>query len=664
MFEIRHAVCSIAVIICLATASALAGPPLENLDRGTAAVRQPDGSVFVSWRLLGTDDDGVQFKVYRHSGDGEPVEVQSGRAGGATNLVDTDAPEDSSLEYSVRVVVEGQEQESSSPVKVWGEGYLNIPINPIEGYRPGDASIGDLDGDGSWEIVLHQASRPRDNGSPGVTGTPILDAYKLDGTRLWRIDLGKNIRDGEHYTQFMVYDFDGDGYAEMACKTADGTIDGAGQVIGDPDKDWRTMEEGSLRDGRILDGPEYLTIFDGRTGAALSTVEYIPSRDPINGWGGIGGNAGNDNYGNRCDRFLACVAYLDGEHPSLIMCRGVYGRIAIVAWDWRDGELSHRWTFDTGSSYPPYRDASPFAGMGGHSLSVADVDYDGRDEIVYQAMVVDDDGTGLYSTGLRHGDAMFISDLDPARPGLEVFTVQENEEKAEFFQTPGAAFRDARTGEILWSHSPAIDVPNGMAADIDPRHWGFEMWGGPGGLRNSKGESIGPAPRENQWTIWWDGDPMRELLTPGRGGWRVRRRDNNRERASSDQRDDLETRRRFSGRRFRSFPTRVAKWNWETESTDTIDEIEGIAMGRGPALVGDLVGDWREEMLLVSPEGDSLRLYTTTHPTDLRLPTLLADRQYRLGLVWQNVVYNKPCYPSYYLGAAKPEAEPGDSTGE
>ena len=164
----------------------------------------------------------------------------------------------------------------------------------------------------------------------------------------------------------------------------------------------------------------------------------------------------------------------------------------MAAWDWRDGELTSRWVFDSGISYPPFKDASPYSGMGGHSLSVADVDEDGKDEIVYHSMVVDDDGQGLYSTGLRHGDSMHMSDMDPDRPGQEVFTVHENEEETVRFLTPGAAMRDARTGKILWSHSPGVDVGAGMAADIDPRHRGYEAWGGPGGLRNANGREIGP----------------------------------------------------------------------------------------------------------------------------------------------------------------------------
>jgi rhamnogalacturonan endolyase len=611
-------------VLSLAPTHVLAQRQLENLNRGTVAVRQAANAVYLGWRLLGTDPSNIAFNVYRETIEHGVEKISEKPIADSTNFLDTSAPDDDSLRYSVRPVVDGKELNASKSVTVWKNKFLQIPIQPIPDYRPGDASVADLDGDGQLDIVLHQTSRGRDNSSAGVTGTPVLDAYRFDGTHLWRIDLGCNIREGEHYTQFMVYDLDGDGRAEIACKTADGTIDGTGKVIGDAEKDWRTLDEGSNKNGRILDGPEFLTIFDGKTGAELKTIDYVPTRNPIDGWGGIGGNAGNDSYGNRCDRFLACVAYLDGHRPSLVMCRGVYGRIVMAAWDWRDGQLTSRWVFDSDISYPPHKDASPFSGMGGHSLSVADVDDDGKDEIVYQAMVVDDDGSGLYSTGLRHGDAMYVTDMNPAREGMEVYTVQENEDDAERFQTPGAALRDAPTGKILWSHSPTVDVGSGMAADIDPRHLGFEAWGGPGGLRNQDGETIGQAPRETRWTIWWDDDPLRELLSIGRSSPRRVQRD--------------------------PVPTRVSKWNWESQTTETLEELDGISFSSNPALVGDLVGDWREEILMVSPDGTSLQLYTTTIVTKRRLPTLLHDPQYRLGLAWQNVVYNKPAYPSFYLG--------------
>lgn len=583
---------------------------MEKIDRGLVAVRSND-QVFISWRLLATEPHTTGFNLYRQEKGEKPRLLNAKPLTKGTNFVDSAEGVDDATSYLVSAVVDGVETEPSNPVGVWMKGYLEFPIQVAPGYRAGDCSIGDLDGDGQYEIVLHQIKNPKDNSHTGITGSPILDAYEFDGTRLWRIDLGRNIREGEHYTQFMVYDLDSDGSAEIVCKTADGTIDGQQKIIGDATKDYRNQDPQSRSFGRVLEGPEYLTVFSGRTGAALQTVDYIPSRDPIDGWGGIGGNGGNDNYGNRCDRFLACVAYLDGHRPSVIMCRGVYGRIVMAAWDWQDGHLSQKWIFDSGISYRPFNDASEYSGMGGHSLSVADVDADGRDEIVYQAMVVDDDGKGLYSTGLRHGDAMHISDMIPSRPGLEVFSVQENEASTVRFQTPGAAMRDAKTGEILWSHSPGVDVGSGLAADIDPRHPGFEAWGGPGGLRNAKGESIGRAPRNSAYAIWWDGDLLRELI--GFGG-------------------------------------RIYKWDWEAEQERMIFSAEGRGAPRGPNLIGDIFGDWREEMVLASPDGQSLRVFTTTSPTEHRLYTLLQDPQYRLSLVWQNVVYNKPPHTSFFLG--------------
>ncbi|MHC4700739.1 MAG: rhamnogalacturonan lyase [Planctomycetota bacterium] len=576
------------VSICFAV-SVQAQRRMENLNRGIVAVKQPDGGVYVGWRLFGTDPETITFNLYRITGGADPVKVNKEPIANSTNYLDRSVDTSQKLRYLVRPVLDGKELGSSKSAHVWENNYLKIPIRPISEY-----------------------SRGRDNAHPGITGAPILDAYEMDGTHLWRINLGINIRDGEHYTQFMVYDLDGDGRAEMACKTADGTTDGTGRVIGDKNKDWRTHKEGDRRHGRILDGPEYFTIFDGLTGKALKTVDYIPGRHPIDGWGGIGGNGGNDDYGNRCDRFLACVAYLDGVRPSVVMCRGVYGRIVMAAWDWRDGELTSRWVFDSGISYPPFDDASPYSGMGGHSLSVADVDDDGRDEIVYHAMVVDDNGKGLYSTGLRHGDAMHISDMYPDRRGLEVFTIHENEGYTVRFKTPGAAMRDARTGELLWSLGPGVDVGRGLAADIDPRYRGYEAWGGPGWLRDRDGDEIGPAPRSNSFAIWWDGDLLRELI--GRSG--------------------------------------ITKWDFQQGSEQVIFRSNARGGTRGPNIMGDLLGDWREEMLMTAPDGKALRLYTTTIPTEHRIYTLMHDPQYRLAIAWQNVVYNKPPHPSFFLGDA------------
>ncbi|RZK59956.1 MAG: hypothetical protein EOO59_07295, partial [Hymenobacter sp.] len=378
---------------------------LEKLDRGVVVVPLKNHAVFISWRLLGTDPSGLAFNVYRGTNKLNPAPLA-----GATSYTD---PAATGEPYSVRPVLGGTEQPASAGVRAWAQPYLRVPLQRPPGgttpdgeaytYSANDASAADLDGDGQYELILKwDPSNSRDNGSAGLTGPVLLDAYRLDGTRLWRIDLGKNIRAGAHYTQFLAYDFDGDGRAEIACKTADGTVDGAGKTLGDARKDYRSLltptdapAVPSARDaryGRILAGPEYFTVFEGRTGAALASAPYVPGRDPIDGWGGIGGNGGNDHYGNRCDRFVAAVAYLDGHLPSAVMCRGYYGRTVLAAWDYRGGQLTQRWVFDSKDAQNPY------SGMGNHNLSVNDVDADGKDEIVYGAMVVDDNGQGLFTT--------------------------------------------------------------------------------------------------------------------------------------------------------------------------------------------------------------------------------------------------------------------------
>ncbi len=590
---------------------------MERLGRGVVAVNQGDGKVFVGWRLLGTDADKIAFNLYRSTDNGKPIKLNDKPITAATSFVDAKADLTKSNSYFVRPVMNGREQEASKPFLLAANSparqYLSIALQTPAGYAPNDASVGDLDGDGEYEIVLHQTGRGRDNSFAGLTDPPILQAYKLDGSLLWQINLGKNIREGAHYTQFMVYDLDGDGRAEIACKTADGTVDGKGKVIGDANADWVSKDPKTL--GKVLTGPEYFTIFDGLTGAALATVDYIPSRGDLSGWGGIGGNGGNDSNGNRADRFLAAVAYLDGVRPSVVMCRGYYGRTVLAAWDWRGGKLNSRWVFD--SSKPGL---SAYSGQGNHNLTVADVDGDGRDEIVYGSMCVDDNGTGLYSTGLRHGDALHVSDLDPSRPGLEAYGIHEIEEATK---GPGVAMYDARTGKILWTSDQDKDVGRGLAADIDPRYPGAEAWGGSEGLKTSKGERIGAAPRSVNFAVWWDGDTLREILD-------------------------------------RNF---IAKWDWQTGRMNTILTAEGCMSNNGskatPTLSADILGDWREEVIWRTTDNKELRIYTTTIPTEHRIYTLMHDPQYRLSIAWQNVAYNQPPHTGFFLGdGMKPAPRP------
>ncbi len=593
---------------CFYAAKVDAQRQMENLGRGVVAVHKSTDSVFVSWRMLGTEPQNIAFNLYRKTGNAAAVKLNKTPITESTNYEDSKVNFTQPNAYFVKPVLNGTEQAASKPFTLAANApvqqYLNIPLKTPQGYTPNDASVGDLDGDGEYEIILHQTGRGRDTPSPGLTDPPIFQAYKMDGTLLWQINLGKNIREGAHYTQFMVYDLDGDGIAEFACKTADGTIDGKGKVIGDSTKDWRRLDvpPNNTFYGKILNGPEYFTIFSGKTGEALATTDYIPNRYPTAGWSGHGGNGGHDDTGNRVDRFTACVAYLDGVHPSVVMCRGYYGRSVLAAWDWRNGKLTSRWVFDSKDGENPY------SGQGYHNLSVADVDGDGKDEIVYGSMVVDDNGKGLFSTGFRHGDAIHVSDLDITRPGLEVFGIHEIEEGTK---GPGVTVYDAKTGETLFKGSMDQDVGRGVADDIDPANPGAEMWwSGSNGLYSIKGVRIGDAPRSTNFLSWWDGDLNRELLDGNHID-------------------------KYKGGRLLTAEGCVS--NNGTKST--------------PALSADLFGDWREEVIFRTADNQNLRIYTTTIPTKHKIYTLMHDPQYRLSIAWQNVGYNQPPHTGFYLGS-------------
>ena len=588
----------------------------EFLNRGIVAVKT-DAGVFVSWRLLGNESYRADFNVYR---DGRKLNRRP--LSDTTNYLDAAGKPDSI--YTVRRADDRRQHSCSNHERstdkdcagnsaaVWQNSYLSIPlVKPADGvtpageaytYRANDASVGDLDGDGEYEIVLKwDPTNSKDNSQAGYTGAVFVDALKLDGTLLWRVALGRNIRAGAHYTQFMVYDFDGDGKAEVAMKTADGTTDARGTVIGDGAADYRNTA------GYVLEGPEFLTMFDGKTGKALATIDYLPPRGVVGDWG--------DTYGNRVDRFLGGVAYLDGRRPSLMLSRGYYTRTVIAAWDWKDGAFKQRWVFDSNVA------GAQYMGQGNHQLAVADVDNDGKDEIVFGAMTLDDNGTVLYSTNLGHGDALHVGDLDPERPGLEVFKVMESTSSPY-----GLAAWDAATGEILWGKFTGRDTGRGMSADIDPRYAGEEMWSSTGGgLNTAKGAPLSATtPSSINFGIWWDGDLSRELL---------------------DHNFDSVT---------RTGVGRIDKWDYAAGVAVPILVAEGTASNNdtkgNPTLQADVLGDWREEAIWRSQDSSELRLYTTTDPTSYKLRTLMHDPTYRLGVAWQNVAYNQPPHPGFFLG--------------
>ncbi|MDR7110176.1 fibronectin type 3 domain-containing protein/lysophospholipase L1-like esterase [Microbacterium trichothecenolyticum] len=586
----------------------------EYLDRAPAAVKTDAGNL-VSWRMLGTDPDSVAFHVYR---DGK--RVTSTPITDSTNYLDQAGA--AASVYFITKVLDGVETTQTDSFGVQTGAYRSVPLDkPADAYSKdgqpytysaNDTSVGDVDGDGQYELLVKwDPSNAKDNSQAGYTGNVYLDAYRLDGTRLWRIDLGVNIRAGAHYTQFQVYDYDGDGRAEVMMKTGDGTIDGIGQPIGNASADYRNSS------GYVLTGPEYLTVFDGLTGAAIDTVDYVPARGDVGAWG--------DAYGNRVDRFLAATAYLDGEHPSAVFSRGYYTRAVMAAYDFDGSQLTERWVLDSNED-----GNEGFYGMGNHNLSVADVDGDAKDEIVYGSATVDDDGQLLYSTGLGHGDAIHVSDLVPSNPGLEVFAAHEDMGNSGNL---GATMRDARTGEVLWSIPAVKDTGRAASGDIDPRYEGAEGWaiGGDaawnspvGQLKSSTGELIAEKIPAANFLAWFDGDPLREIVDHD---WN----------ATTSQ----------------GVPT-IAKWNWETESADVIVKADGARSNNStkgtPNLQADLFGDWREEIAWRSADSSELRIYSTADETDLRIRTLMHDPVYRLSVAWQNTGYNQPPQTSFFLG--------------
>ena len=589
----------------------------EKLSRGLIGIPTEEGMYF-SWRMTLEDAAGLQFDLYRSSGGGAEVKLNKEPIDRTSDFLDR------TVDYTVdnRWTLKATTGEVAIWTRLKGEErnpYLSIPVcKPEDGeiagesftYTANDCSVGDLDGDGEYEIILKWS--PSNSKRPpqrGFTGNTYLDAYKMDGRRLWRIDLGPNVRSGAATTNFLVFDFDGDGCAEICCKTGDGTVDGLGHRIGDAQADWRTWDKKSPTYGKIVNGPEYLTVFEGRTGKELDSKEYIPTRYPLDGWGGVGGNCGNDNTGGRSDRFTAGVAFLDGKTPSPIMVRGWYGRTVVAAWTFTNGALKHTWTFD--SAAPGWE---AYSGMGNHSVTVADFDGDGCDEICVGAMTVDHDGKGLFTTGLRHGDALHAGRFIPSRQGMQVFGVHENEGDNEIVKrTPAVAMFDGATGEIIWQDGLGQDAGRGVAADIDPRYDGAECWCNIGGLRRGDtGEIISNRkPDSCNFTIYWDADPLAELL------------------------DHVS----------------ISKWNWNAESTDLLLKAEGVVSNNGtkgnPCLSGDILGDWREEVIWPSEDQTELRIYSTTIPAVDRRATWMNDRQYRLAIAWQNVAYNQPPHPSF-----------------
>jgi len=693
----------------------------ERLNRGTVAVRTSPDSVLVSWRYLECDPIDVTFEILRN---GKLI----GRRHQAESTTFMDYyPASEEATYTVRPVyangnLPAELRTTDLPLLTssWTLpahapfGYLDIPLNPpslpsssvsagfpggLVTYHANDATMADLDGDGQLEIILKwDPSNSRDNSQSGITSPTILEALRLDGTSLWRVNLGPNIRSGAHYTPFIVADLNGDGCAELLVRTSDGTIDGLGNILGDPKADhvrrpdhevyqannnpneqfrgpgWPNhMDPKARRGGFIYKGPEWVTCFDGRTGRALSTVNYIPERGEIRAWG--------DNYANRSDRFLAACGYLDGQHLSAIFCRGYYTRTVLAAYDFDGKQLSLRWVFDTNDP-----DKRRYAGQGNHNLRVADVDGDGCDEITYGSMAVDHDGTPLYNTGFGHGDAIHLTaffpptassvpDGFPADNALQVWDCHEN-------KRDGSDFRDARTGKVLFQLLSPKDVGRCMAADIDPTNPGLEMWSSAsGGICNVRGEVIDSTARiPINFGIWWDGDLLRELLDheavskyrhptsePSRTGGPLIPSPASPSSASSSPASSAsvpsltsplngdKARQGYNGD---SQEGEAGKGHYDfsgSSSCPPIFKFDDCTFNNGtksnPALCADVIGDWREEVLTRTKDNRHLRLYISPLPTPYRFHTFLAEPVYRHSVTMQNVGYNQPTNVGFYFGA-------------
>ena len=599
---------------------------MENLGRGVVAVRTgKDGKdIWVSWRYRSIDPTNICFNVYR---DGE--KVNSEPIANVTWFIDKDAWKGAAVEYEVRPVLMKHELRHGRgrwrvPADA-GIGYLDIPITPppakqnpagkneMVGRHANDCSVGDVDGDGEYELFIKWESDWGADQLGGWAGETAFECVRIpSGKSLWRIEMGPNMRAGQHYMPFVVADFDGDGKAELIMRTAPGTVDGALRVC----KDDGTWEEGaSFTDSRdgignpSLDNPapEYLTVFDGATGRAMDTVKYNPPFGNPWIWGDWA-----KSIGNRSHRFLATTAYLDGVHPSAVMCRGYYNRSCLAAWDWDGHNLRERWFFD--SEAPRWR-GKKFGGQGFHNLRVADVDFDGKDEIVYGSMTVDDDGTGLYSSGYGHGDQIHIVQATPNHVGLQIFTCQEHGET-------GVVLRDAKTGKTIWRVLNGRDVGNCLALDVDPYLPGHEFFAASSiGLHDVNGKWHGIARGTGMYyqtlrmAIWWRGDLCRDLLPGSDGVW---------------------------------------WYNVCARGTGLVTPFHDCECNNGtkgnPCLVADILGDWREEALYRRKDGKAIRMYVSTIPTEFRFWTFMEDPCYRNSVAAENAGYNVAPEPSFYFG--------------
>lgn len=598
------------------TERALWGSICGNSNATTNNYKSTIGKMLVSWRMLPSDNASTAFDLYRIKEDGTETKLNSSPIY-ATNFQDNSFNSNTGATY--RLTYSGSDETIGTYTITPEQSvnklpYISIPLTSTEdvcnlegmSYQANDVSVGDLDGDGKMEIVVKRLlATPTSDGtgsgeSPLEVRHPVLyEAYRLDGTMLWRVCSGPNIILGNS-SSFAIADFDGDGKAEMAIKTGEGTIFGDGAEIPDTDGDGKT-DYRTKGANYIGSGPEFFSVIDGETGKELARADFI-KRGKSEDWG--------DNYFKRAHSLRVGVAYVDGEKPSIILGRGVYARSVIEAWDWRDGKLTRRWNFDTssGGTGKDGKSYSKYAAQGYHSLSVGDVDGDGRDEIVYGSMTVDDDGIGLNSSGLGHGDALHLGKFVPDREGLQIFSCFETGKTM-------AALRDAATGEVLfdWKDTKDGDMGRAMIDDIDPSNPGCEMWYYRGNVFSTSGNDLGYYPGSTNFAIWFDGSLSRQTYTG----------------------DKIDS--KPSGRVFTIYRYDMAYINGTKEN---------------PSFYGDILGDWREELIFPdATKTKDLKIFSTWIPTKHRFPWLMTDHVYHMSALNENIGYNQPTHTGYYLGS-------------
>lgn len=630
----------------------------EDLNRGLVAVPAEDGGILVSWRYLGTDGK-TDFTLSRN---GEKILEISNK----TNYVDKDGK--AGDEYTLTV---GDE---TTTVKAWDKEYMSIPVKQYDkgNYIVDDASVGDLDGDGDYEIIVRRTPADYfnqlqvDEETKKVIDTreayPLVEAYEMDGTHLWTLDIGKN-EANEIDVNFLVYDLDGDGKAEVVMRSYDGMTDGKGNKIGVADADWVQSLQKQKDRQYLAEGNEYLSVFDGQTGEEIARTELLPKRDPLTSWASK--YKDTSRLTKRASHYLLSTAYLNGETPSIVMLRGAWDAVKLAAWDFKDGKFTELWQYDSGDT----QTTENMYNAGYHSMAVADVDFDGKDEILSGAGAIDDDGKFMYATyadvdgekiKLCHGDAFDVAKMTPKYDGYYVWACHETKELPANID-----LHDARTGQVIYGFNKPKDTGRSRAADIDPTSEGWEVWGSTGTplmsydgkqLVSGVAAELEPSLKDQSLALG-----SGETLADGWNTFRYRYAD-----GSFMKNDEGQVVSTTLPMNFKAYwdgdllsefvdGTTISKYNWNDKCVDILYEATGCASNNGskavPCLVADIFGDWREEIIWRDANNTELRIYATPYETDYNIPTLMHDITYREAVAWQNNHYNQPTNTSFYMGA-------------